>query len=227
MTSFLLFMTENLLKEVYEVKTNWNLIIRIFFVFFKIGPITFGGGYAMIPVIEREIVFKKKWIKPQDVTDVLVIAQSVPGAIALNSATFIGYTIAGIRGAIAALLGILLPTFLIVLGLSLLFISLHGNPIVDAALQGMSAAIVALIVFAAYKIGKTAIFDKTTFVTSCVTVAVLFLFNINPVLVIACGILIGIIQIKIKELLGITVFFEKDPDTEIQQVRVEEKSIGG
>ncbi|MDR4281811.1 chromate transporter, partial [Bacillus subtilis KCTC 1028 = ATCC 6051a] len=97
---------------------KWNLILQIFFVFLKIGPITFGGGYAMIPVIEREIVIKKRWIRPQDVADVLVIAQSVPGAIALNSATFIGYTIAGVQGAVAALIGVLLPTFLIVIGLS-------------------------------------------------------------------------------------------------------------
>ncbi|GHI00398.1 chromate transporter [Neobacillus kokaensis] len=196
---------------------KWNLILQIFFVFLKIGPITFGGGYAMIPVIEREIVIKKRWIRPQDVADVLVIAQSVPGAIALNSATFIGYTIAGVQGAVAALIGVLLPTFLIVIGLSLLFLYLHGNPIVDAALQGMSAAIVALIIFAAYKIGRTAVFDKTTFITAFATAAVLFFLNLNPVLVICLGIATGIIQIKVKELLGMTVLLEKNEAGQVQK----------
>lgn len=195
---------------------NWKLIWQIFFVFLKIGPITFGGGYAMIPVIEREIVMKKRWIKPQDVTDVLIIAQSVPGAIALNSATFIGFTIAGVQGAIAALIGVLLPTFLIVIGLGLLFISFHGNRTVEAALQGMSAAIVSLIIFAAYKIGKTAVFDKTTFITAFTTAAVLFFLNMNPVLVICLGILTGMIQIKIKELLGMTILLEKEDAEETQ-----------
>lgn len=188
---------------------NWKLIAEIFLVFLKIGPATFGGGYAMIPVIEREIVEKKKWIKPHDVADVLVIAQSVPGAIALNSATFIGFTIAGVQGAIAALLGVLLPTFLIVIGLSFVFISLHGNPFVDAAMQGMSAAIVALIIFAAYKIGQTAVFDKTTLITALATASVLFFLNLNPVLVIGLGIAAGLLQIKVKELLGMAIFFEK------------------
>jgi len=191
------------------MKKDWKLIIEIFIAFLKIGPVTFGGGYAMIPVIEREIVDKKKWIKPEDVADVLVIAQSVPGAIALNSATFIGFTIAGIQGAVAALLGVLLPTFLIVIGLSVVFISLHGNPIVDAAMQGMSAAIVALIIFAACKIGQSAIFDKTTMMTALVTAAILYFLNLNPVLVIGLGIAAGIIQIKAKELLGLAVSFEK------------------
>lgn len=192
------------------MKKNWKLIIEIFFAFLKIGPVTFGGGYAMIPVIEREIVDKKKWIKREDVADVLVIAQSVPGAIALNSATFIGFSIAGIQGAVAALLGVLLPTFLIVIGLSVVFISLHGNPLVDAAMQGMSAAIVALIIFAAFKIGQSAIFDKTTMMTALVTAAILYFLNLNPVLVIGLGIAAGIIQIKVKELLGLAVSFERE-----------------
>ncbi|CEG28488.1 chromate transporter [Bacillus sp. B-jedd] len=192
------------------MKKDWKLIIKIFFAFLKIGPVTFGGGYAMIPVIEREIIEKKKWLKQEDVADVLVIAQSVPGAIALNSATFIGFTVAGIQGAIAALLGVLLPTFLIVIGLSIVFISLHGNPIVDAAMQGMSAAIVALIIFAAWKIAQTAIFDKTTMVTALVTAAILYFLNLNPVLVIGLGIAAGIVQIKVKELVGLAVSFEKE-----------------
>src|SRR5690625_3044705 len=107
----------------------------------------------MIPMIEREVVIRKKWVKRQDITDVFAIAESIPGAIAINSATFIGYQIAGRKGAIAALLGILLPTFFIVIMLSIGFLYVQGNPKVDAAFQGIRPAIVALITYAAYKIG--------------------------------------------------------------------------
>ncbi|MBR2566078.1 MAG: chromate transporter [Paenibacillus sp.] len=192
------------------MKRDWKLIIQIFLTFLRIGPVTFGGGYAMIPVIEREVVVKRGWVKPQDVTDVFAIAQSVPGAIALNSATFIGYTIAGVVGAIAALIGVLLPTFIIVIVLSIFYLSFHGNPFVDAAFHGMSAAIVALIVYAAIKIGRTAVFDKTTLITAGVTVFVLYFLKVHPIIIIGLGMLIGIMQIKGKEILGLAVYMEKE-----------------
>ena len=166
------------------MKLKENLIFQIFLTFFKIGPTTFGGGYAMIPMIEREVVTKKKWVKRSDITDVFAIAESVPGAIAINSATFIGYQIAGRKGAIAALLGILLPTSTIVILLSIGYLYVQDNPRVDAAFQGIRPAIVALITYAGYKIGQTAIYDKTTIVTMVLTVCILISFQIHPVLII-------------------------------------------
>lgn len=95
------------------MKKDMKLLGQIFISFLKIGPVTFGGGYAMIPLIEREVVKNKQWLKIEDVSDVFALAESVPGAIAINSATFIGHRIAGIRGAICAMLGVLLPLFLL------------------------------------------------------------------------------------------------------------------
>lgn len=192
------------------MKFRENLIVQIFLTFFKIGPTTFGGGYAMIPMIEREVVTKKKWVKRSDITDVFAIAESIPGAIAINSATFIGYQIAGRRGAIAALLGILLPTFTIVILLSIGFLYVQDNPKVDAAFQGIRPAIVALITYAGFKIGQTAIYDKTTIVTMVLTVCILLFLQIHPVLIILVGILTGFILVKAKEALGMKVKFEKD-----------------
>ena len=94
----------------------------------KMGPVSFGGGYALIPVIEREVVEKRKWLQAEEVTDIVAVSGSVPGAIAINSATFIGYRIAGVMGAIAAMLGILLPTLCIVAGLSICYLQLKDNP---------------------------------------------------------------------------------------------------
>src|SRR5699024_4934714 len=121
-----------------RVKLLWD----IFFTFFKISPVSFGGGYAMIPLLERAVTVKKKWVKEKDITDVLVMAQTVPGSIAVNTATFIGYRIAGLSGAIAGTLGIITPTFLIIVALATLFLSFQHNPIVEAAFMGIRPAIV-------------------------------------------------------------------------------------
>ncbi|MCR2820592.1 chromate transporter [Lederbergia panacisoli] len=197
---------------------NWKLVLQIFLTFLKIGPITFGGGYAMIPMIEREVVTKKNWIQSKDVADIFAIAGSAPGAIAINSAVFIGYRIAKIKGAFAALLGILLPTFLIVIILSITFIYVRENPIIDAAFQGIRPAIVALIAFAAYKIGKTALYDKTSIVTAALTIAALFYLNIHPAFIILIGLFIGIILVKVKNKLGFATKLEKEDEAKVKNI---------
>ncbi|GAA3321293.1 hypothetical protein GCM10020331_036500 [Ectobacillus funiculus] len=97
--------------ELYE--NGLESVVGNFFSFFlkKISPVTFGGGYAMIPAIERAVVREKKWLKAEDVTDVFAVAGSVPGAVAINAATFTGYRIAGVSGAMVAMMGVLVPTF--------------------------------------------------------------------------------------------------------------------
>ena len=96
-------------------KVNLKLLIEIFTTFFKIGAFTFGGGYAMIPLIEREVITNKGWIKnEEEIIDVFAVAESIPGAIAINSSTFVGYKIAGRIGAITAACGVILPSFIII-----------------------------------------------------------------------------------------------------------------
>ncbi|WP_273130214.1 chromate transporter [Metabacillus sp. HB246100] len=198
------------------MKNEWKLLMEIFFSFLKIGPVTFGGGYAMIPLIEREVVSRKKWVKVEDVTDVFAVAGSVPGAIAINSATFIGYRIAGIKGAIAAMLGVMLPTFFIVILLSISFLMFKDNPKIEAAFEGIRPAIVALIAVAAFKIGKSAIIDRTTFMTAGVTVLLLFVLNVHPILTIVCGATVGIVLVKVKEKLGYAVKLENQQEESYQ-----------
>ncbi len=198
-----------------SVTQEWKKLFQIFWTFFKMGPVTFGGGYAMIPMIEREIVIKRKWLNNKDITDVLVIAQSTPGAIAINSAIFVGYRIADIKGAIMGLLGILLPTFTIVILLNITYIFVQENPIITAALQGASAAVVALITYAGIKIAKTAVYDKTTLSIVGITVVTLFLLHFNPVVNIVSGIGLGILIIKIKGVMGIKIRLEKEENRNI------------
>lgn len=121
-------------------------LFTIFISFFKIGAFTFGGGYAMIPLIEEELITKRKWIEQKHFLDLLTVAQSVPGPIAINTAVFVGYKIRGFPGALAAMLGSVLPSFVIILVIAIFFADFRQNPVVDAAFKGMRPAVVALIV---------------------------------------------------------------------------------
>lgn len=182
---------------------NKKQLWELFWVFFKMSPVTFGGGYAMIPIIEREVVFHKKWLNMDDVSDTLALAGTAPGAIAVNSSIFIGFRVAGIMGAIAAMLGALIPTFVIVVTLGSLYLYFQDNTIVNAAFKGIGGAIVALITYAAIKISKTAIMDKSTAVLAIVMFIGMLVFQLHPLLVIFLGALSGIVIIKIKEKFGV------------------------
>lgn len=123
-----------------------NRLFTIFRSFFKIGLFTFGGGYAMIPLIEREVIDNRKWIERGEFLDLLTLAQSVPGPISLNTSVFVGYKVRGLRGAAAALLGVVVPSFVIILLIALFFADIRHNPVIDAAFKGMRPAVVALII---------------------------------------------------------------------------------
>jgi chromate transporter len=185
------------------MKKRGALLFDIFMMFFKLSPITFGGGYAMIPVIEREAVEKKEWLKQEEITDLFALAGSIPGAIAINSATFIGYRIAGVAGALAATIGVMIPTFAIVVCLSIFYLYFHDHPKVAAAFEGIRPAVVALIVFAAYKMRRGAVVDKTTFAVAACSLILLLFLQFHPVIVIALGAISGILLISIKGRLGI------------------------
>ncbi|MCH6265020.1 chromate transporter [Neobacillus citreus] len=184
------------------MKSQTQLLLQIFWTFFKISPVTFGGGFAMIPLIEREIVKKRKWLGNEDVTDVFALAQTVPGAVAINSATFIGHRLAGVKGAIAAMIGVSIPTFFIVLALGISYYSVHQNPKLEAAFMSIRMTIIAIIVYAAIKVAKTALIDKTTIVI--MLVGVLALFFIHPVLAILLGAIAGVTANAVKKNKGHT-----------------------
>lgn len=122
-----------------------NIYLESFGIFFKIGAFTIGGGYAMVPLIENEIVTKRKWIAQEDFIDLLAISQSAPGILAVNISIFIGYKLRGIRGSIVTALGTILPSFIIILAIALFFHSFKDNPIVERIFKGIRPAVVALI----------------------------------------------------------------------------------
>lgn len=202
---------------------DWKLLWRIFVSFLKISPVTFGGGYAMLPVIEHEVVEKRKWMDAEEMSNVISISGSTPGGIGVNAAVFIGYRLAWIPGAVVATIGITLPTFLIVLILILSFQQVSDNPKIAAALEGIRMSIVALIAYAGFRIGKSALFDKTTLAVGLVTIFLLFLSFVHPVLLIPIGGLVGIGAVKLKEKAGIPTVFEQSDQVKLKKTSADMK----
>ncbi len=135
--------------------------LQLFLSFLKIGGFTFGGGYAMIPLIQREAVEEKKWITDDDILEIVAIAESTPGPIAINSATFVGYKVAGVLGSAAATLGVVLPSFVIILAISYLLSAFQDIPAVQYAFFGIRAGVLALVVKSLWTMFKKA--PKTLF----------------------------------------------------------------
>ena len=128
--------------------------LALFLTFFKIGAFTFGGGYAMLPLIQREIVEKRKWITNDDILEVVAIAESTPGPIAVNSATFVGYRTGGFSGALLATLGVVLPSFIVILAISFVLREFESLKAVQYAFAGIRAGVLALVLKALWSMYK-------------------------------------------------------------------------
>jgi len=169
------------------------MIYCYYFSILKLGSISFGGGYAIVSLMEREVVEEKKWVDNETIVDIFAVAQSLPGAIALNSSAFVGYAIAGIPGSLIALMGNLTSPVIIILILSLIFSKIRDLPAIEAAFKGIYPAIVSLIAYAGYKIGKTAIKDITGFGMMLAALLISVVFKIPPIPLIIAGAVLGII----------------------------------
>ncbi|MFD0695802.1 chromate transporter [Paenibacillus sp. GCM10027628] len=194
---------------------NMKKLLDIFWTFLRISPVTFGGGYAMIPAIQREVVEQKHWMNDEEMSELLSIAGAAPGGIGVNTSALIGYHLAGITGAVAAVIGITIPTFLIVLMLSVLYSFVEHYPKTQAILEGIHAAIVGLIIVAGYKMAKACIVDKITLLAAVSTVAILLYVPIHPILVIVMGLFLGIIIVILKERWGMASPLEKEAATPV------------
>ncbi len=151
----------------------------IFLSFFKIGAFTFGGGYAMIPLIQREVISTRGWIEEHEFLDLLTLAQSVPGPISLNTSVFVGYKLRGLTGATVALAGTVLPSFMIILLVALFFSDIRYNPVVDAAFKGMRPAVVALIIGPVISLSKG--IHPSMFVVIAVSALAIWGLGLSPI----------------------------------------------
>ncbi len=137
-----------------SLKEKLKRSLNLFLTFFRIGAFTFGGGYAMVGLIHKEMVEKKKWIDDQEMLDVIAIAESTPGVIALNTATYVGAKVAGVMGAFVSSIAVMLPSIIIISLISLAIEEFGGNKYVKWAFLGIRSAVAALILNAAIKLSK-------------------------------------------------------------------------
>lgn len=173
-------------------------LLEMFIAFFKIGAFTFGGGYAMIPLIENEVVHNKKWLEKEDFMDILVVSQSLPGALAVNCSIFLGYKIGGFLGALMALLAVILPSILIIIFIAAFFMQFRDNYYVNAAFKGITAAVPMLILIGAISLGKGLQKNSRTVMTIIIALIALVGFGVHPVIVIIASAVYGIILLREK-----------------------------
>jgi len=173
--------------------------------FFRIGLFTLGGGYAMIPLIEEEVVNRHRWVSKDELLDLIAIAQSCPGVFAINIAIFIGYKLRKVRGAIVTSLGTALPSFLIILLIAMFFRQFEDNKVVAAMFRGIRPAVVALIAVPTFNLGRQAKLNRFTIWIPVVSALAIWLLGISPIWVIIIagmgGFLFGKMRNENKEML--------------------------
>jgi chromate transporter len=178
---------------------NSSKLLRLFWTFFKIGAFTFGGGYAMIPLIQRETVEKHNWISDDDILEIIAIAESTPGPIAINSATFVGYKVCGVVGAAAATLGVVLPSFVIILLISFILQQFQHLKAVQYAFQGIRAGVLALLIKALWSMYQKSPKGWAAYIVMGAAFILTAFFDVNILFVIIGCAVFGIVTAKLME----------------------------
>lgn len=168
-------------------------LFKIFYTFFKIGLFTFGGGFAMIPLMEREIVENHSWIEKEKFIDAISITQSVPGAVAVNLSIFFGYNVAGFLGALVAVFGVALPSFIIILLIAVSFNRLSDNQVVLNIFKGIRPAVIGLILYAGMNLAKNIDWSLKLIITFLFVFIANSFLNISLIVLIVLVIFVGLI----------------------------------
>lgn len=173
-------------------------LLELYFAFFKVGLFTFGGGLAMLPIIEREVVTNKKWTTYEELLDYYAVSQSTPGIIMVNVATFIGYKERGLIGGIVSTLGVISPSLIIITSIASLIENFQDIPEVKSALKGIGAAVCAIMISSIIKLGKSSIKDKLGVVLCLVGFVIAYFTNLSIIYAVIIGIAVGLIKNKLE-----------------------------
>ena len=168
-----------------------NIYLDLILTFAKVGVCTFGGGYAMLPILQREVVEKKGWATDAELTDYFAIGQCTPGVIAVNTATFIGYKHKGIPGAILTTLGLILPSLVIITTIAAFLSNFADIPVVQHALGGVNAAVVAMIASSVLKLSKSPLTGSLSLAIFAAVLVLAFVFDLSPVVLIVAAGMVG------------------------------------
>ena len=169
-----------------------NIYLNSFLTFFKVGAFTLGGGYAMIPLIEKEVVDNKQWLDRKSFLDLIAVAQSVPGVFAVNMAIFVGYKLKGVKGSIITALGTILPSFITILAIAIFLYGFKDNELIIKIFKGIRPAVVALIAVPVLTTAKTAGITYKTVVIPVVTALLIWLLNVSPIYIVMAAIIAGV-----------------------------------
>jgi chromate transporter len=170
-----------------------NPYLDLFWTFARIGGFTFGGGYAMLPILQREVVEKREWVTANELTDYYAIGQCTPGIIAVNTATFVGNRAKGTLGGIVATLGVVFPSLVIITLLAAFLQNFADLPIVQNAFAGIRAAVFVLILQAVLKLRKGALVDKITLGISLLVFLLSVIFNLSPIWLVLAAAVAGML----------------------------------
>lgn len=176
------------------MKEKLGKVLELFIIFLKIGAFTFGGGYAMIPLIQREVSENKGWISDEDIFEIIAIAESTPGPIAINAATFVGYKVMGFWGAFFSTLGVVLPSYIIIVIISYVLNKFQNIKVVQYAFYGIRAGVLALIIKALVSMYKQAPKNLLSYIVIILSFVAVAIFKINVLYVIIGCALIGIVS---------------------------------
>lgn len=168
-------------------------LLELFLTFMKIGALTFGGGYAMMPIMRKEVVEKKGWANDDDILKILVISETTPGVLAVNSATFIGYKIMGFKGSLVSTLGVILPSLIIISIISLFIVQFKELVWVQYAFYGIKAGVAVLITRAAIKLSKKVKFGWLALLLFFFSMLAVLFFSISPILILILSASVGIL----------------------------------
>ena len=179
------------MSDATEKKTSlWSLFIT----FAKVGVMTFGGGYAMLPILEREVVTNHGWSTSEQMLDYYAIGQCTPGVIAVNVSTFVGYKTRGIMGAIVATLGIVFPSLVIITALASVLKMFQDNVYVSKAFAGIRVAVCALMASAVIKLAKKAVSGVSTAIIAVASLLLEIFLGVSPIIIVASVVVFGIIM---------------------------------
>ena len=173
-------------------------MLKLFITFFKIGLFTIGGGYAMIPLIERDVVERNRWVSKEEFLDLLAVAQAAPGVFAVNISIFIGYKLRGVWGSIVAAIGNVLPSVLIILAIAFFFSSFSDNRVVNNIFMGLRPAVVALIAAPVFSVAKSARIGWTHVWIPVLSALLIVCFGVSPIYIIMVAVVAGILWGRVK-----------------------------
>jgi len=166
-------------------------LIKMFLLFVKIGIVTIGGGYVMIPLLQQEFVSKRDLMSAKEFCDIMAVAQSGPGGVAINASVVVGYRLRGLLGGVLAVFGTVLPSFLAIVVLASYLLQYRGSPVLESFLAGARPAVVGLLAAAAYSLGREVIEDFKGLALGVGGLTALIVFDIHPVLIIVLSGLLG------------------------------------